>query len=78
MVKNSKPTKRKGKPGIKKKENSARELTFSYAFDCLNESVAGKQFLRFTLSLEYMSVHKSRSEELSKLHIISRWKLGKR
>lgn len=67
MVKDSQPTKRKRKPSIEKKEISALELTFSYAYDCLRESIALQQFLGFTLSLEYVPVHKSRSEELSKL-----------
>ena len=67
MVQVSQPTKRKRKSGIVKKKNSDQELTFSYAFDCLQESIAAQQFLGFTLSAEYAPVHKSRSEELSKL-----------
>lgn len=59
------PTKTKRKLVSLKKEDSSRELTFSYAFDCLTESTARDGFLGFTLSLEYVPVHKSRSDELS-------------
>lgn len=50
-----------------KKEHSPVELTFLYAFECLKEVAGENQFLGFTLSRDYVPVHKSRSEELSKL-----------
>ena len=67
MVEDSKPAKRKQKPNRMKKENSVDELTFSYLFDCLQEAKSERRFLGFTLSFEYVPVHKSRSEELAKL-----------
>ena len=67
MVQDTQPTKRKRKTGVMKKENSDQELTFLYVLDCLQESITAQQFLGFTLSADYVPVHKSRSEELSKL-----------
>ncbi len=68
MAKDSQPAKRKRKEGGIKKGNSVNELSFLYAYECLCESTtAADGFLGFTLNLNYVKEHKSRSEELSKL-----------
>ena len=66
MEKISPTTRRKPKTVQLREENSAVELTFSYAFDCLSETDE-QGFLGFTLSPEYVPVHLARSEELSNL-----------
>lgn len=67
MVKDGKPKRQLRQLEKTIKENSVKELTFSYLFDCLHADHSKDRFLGFTLSSAYVELYKSKPDELSGL-----------